>query len=190
MVTKLRKETIERFVNANGYEIAEKQGITAASSASNLSRPTVYAILQKYPKQPKRIIPQYIKDFETTEDLSPSLFTSTVTVQTVRKFTARLQEVLEALNLPLKVIWAPCSNRAIHGEIKQETIFIYDENKEDAIETFQHELYEYKFKEVTHLYMAMTNALLEILQKEIYSRKKAFFDSLPSLQRAIQSLKK
>ena len=53
---KLRKKTIEQFVNANGYEIAEKQGITAASTASNLSRPTVYAILQKYPKQPKRIL--------------------------------------------------------------------------------------------------------------------------------------
>ena len=64
----LKKETIEQFVKANGYEIAEKQGITAASIASNLSRPTVYAILQKYPKQPKRIIPQYVKDWENTED--------------------------------------------------------------------------------------------------------------------------
>ena len=126
---------------------------------------------------------------ETTEDLSPSLFTKTVTIQTFRKFTARMQEVLEALNLPLKVIWAPCSNQKIHGEIKQGTIFIYDENKEDAIETFQHELYEYKFKEVTRLHMAMVNALLEVLQKEIYNRKESFFDSLPSLQRAIQSLK-
>ena len=67
MDSKLRKETIEQFVNANGYEIAEKQGVTAASIASNLSRPTVYAILQKYPKQPKRIIPQYLKDWENTE---------------------------------------------------------------------------------------------------------------------------
>ena len=67
MDSKLRKETIEQFVNANGYEIAEKQGVTAASIASILSRPTVYAILQKYPQQPKRIIPQYLKDWENTE---------------------------------------------------------------------------------------------------------------------------
>jgi hypothetical protein len=67
MVSILRKETIEQFVNANGYEIAKKQGITAASVASNLSRPTVYAILQKYPQQPKRTVPQYTKNFDNTE---------------------------------------------------------------------------------------------------------------------------
>lgn len=67
MTSILRKETIEQFVNANGYEIAKTQGITAAATASNLSRPTVYAILQKYPQQPKRTVPQYIKDFDNTE---------------------------------------------------------------------------------------------------------------------------
>lgn len=126
---------------------------------------------------------------EAAEDLSPSLFTKTVTPQTIRKFTTRMQDVLEALNLPLKVIWAPCSNRAVHGEIKQGTIFVYDDNKEDAIETFQHELYEYKFKEVTRLHMAMTNALLEVLQKEIYTRKEAFFDFLPRFQESMKNLR-
>ncbi|MCL2643442.1 MAG: site-specific integrase [Candidatus Bathyarchaeota archaeon] len=67
MSVKIRRETLEQFVNANGYEIAEKHGVTAASNASGLSRPTVYAILQRYPKQPKRAIPQYIKDFNTSE---------------------------------------------------------------------------------------------------------------------------
>ncbi len=67
MVSKLRKETIEQFVNANGYAIAKTQGVTAAAIASRLSRPTVYGILQKYPEQPKRTVPQYVKDFKNTE---------------------------------------------------------------------------------------------------------------------------
>ena len=67
MDSKLRKETIEQFVNANGYTIAKTQGITAAATASGLSRPTVYEILQKYPQQPKRTVPQYVKDFDNTE---------------------------------------------------------------------------------------------------------------------------
>ena len=67
MVGQLRKETVEQFVKVNGYEIVLKQGVTAAAKASGLSRPTVYAILQKYPKQPKRVIPQHIKDYENTE---------------------------------------------------------------------------------------------------------------------------
>ncbi len=66
-MSKLRKETIEQFINADGYNIAKTQGITAAANASGLSRPTVYEILQKYPQQPKRTIPQYIKDFDNTE---------------------------------------------------------------------------------------------------------------------------
>ncbi|MDR2700054.1 MAG: hypothetical protein LBC12_04490 [Nitrososphaerota archaeon] len=67
MSAKLRKETAERFVDANGYVIAEKQGVTAAAQVCGLSRPTVYAILQKYPKRPKRAVPQYVKDFASTE---------------------------------------------------------------------------------------------------------------------------
>jgi hypothetical protein len=67
MVAKLRKDAVERFVEANGYEVVLKQGVTAAASVSGLSRPTVYAILQRYPKQPKRVVSQYIKDFDATE---------------------------------------------------------------------------------------------------------------------------
>ena len=67
MCAKLRKETVERFVKANGYTVALKHGVTAAANASGLSRPTVYAILKKHPKQPKRVIPQHIKDYENTE---------------------------------------------------------------------------------------------------------------------------
>jgi site-specific recombinase XerD len=85
MASTIRKETIEQFVTSNGYEIAEKQGITAASVATNLSRPTIYAILQKYPKQPKRIIPQYIKDFETTEGAKQFLAKNRNRIKTWRK---------------------------------------------------------------------------------------------------------
>ncbi|MDR2203561.1 MAG: site-specific integrase [Nitrososphaerota archaeon] len=85
MGVKLRKETVERFVNANGYEIVEKQGITAASDVSGLSRPTVYAILEKYPKQPKRIIPQYVKDFDTTEGAKQFLSKNRNRIKTWKK---------------------------------------------------------------------------------------------------------
>jgi hypothetical protein len=85
MSVKLRKETVERFVNANGYEIAQKQGVTTASNVSGLSRPTVYAILQRYPKQPKRIVPQYIKDFDTTEGAKQFLSKNRNRIKTWKK---------------------------------------------------------------------------------------------------------
>jgi hypothetical protein len=48
----LKKDTLEQFINANGFEIAKELGVTDAARASGLSRPTVYAILQKYKKKP------------------------------------------------------------------------------------------------------------------------------------------
>jgi hypothetical protein len=52
-MSSLKDETLKRFSDANGFEIAKELGVTAASQASGLSRPTVYAILQEYKKQPK-----------------------------------------------------------------------------------------------------------------------------------------
>jgi hypothetical protein len=52
LVSRLKEDTIEQFINANGFEIATEKGVTAAAQASGLSRPTVYAILQDYKKKP------------------------------------------------------------------------------------------------------------------------------------------
>ncbi len=84
-MSNLRKETLEQFINANGYLIAKVQGITAAATASGLSRPTVYEILQKYPQQPKRTVPQYIKDFDNAEGAKLFLAKNRNRIKTWRK---------------------------------------------------------------------------------------------------------
>jgi hypothetical protein len=104
------------------------------------------------------------------------------------KLQTRMQKALYQLDLPLQVLWLPNEKMTIHGEINQQTIFIYDENEKDALATFEHEVYEYKFREVTRLYRAMVNSLLEVLEKEIYARKESFFDFLPLLQEAIKEI--
>jgi hypothetical protein len=103
--------------------------------------------------------------------------------------TAKMQKTLDRLNLPLRVVWTPRGIAAIHGEIKQGVIYIYDSNPKEAVETFEHEVYEYKFKEVTKIYRTMVNSLIEIIEKEIYARKEAFFDFLPLLQESMKALK-
>lgn len=112
------------------------------------------------------------------------------TRRNMRKLTDKLQGVLGRLNLPLKVIWAPNDNMFVHGEIKSNVILIYDSCEKDAIETFQHEVYEFKFKEVTRLYRSMFNSLLEVMEKEIYARKEAFFDFLPFFQETMVDIEK
>jgi hypothetical protein len=101
----------------------------------------------------------------------------------------KMQEILNRLNLPLRVNWVPDKTRQVHGEIKRHTIFVYDEREYDAIVTFEHEVCEHKFKEATRLYRSMVNSLLDVLEKEVYCRKESFFDFLPILQEAMKSLK-
>lgn len=104
------------------------------------------------------------------------------------KLQTRMQKALYRLNLPLQVVWAPNENMPVHGEIKQYTIYIYDKNQKDALATFEHEVYEYKFKEVTRLYRSMVNSLLDVIEKETYARKEAFFDFLPVLEETMKNL--
>ena len=108
---------------------------------------------------------------------------------TSRKLEEKLQKILDRLNLPLEVVWTPNENMQVHGEIKQQIISIYDMREKAAIATFEHEVYEYKLKEVTKLYRVMVNSLIDIIEKEIYSRKETFFDFLPLFQEAMKSLK-
>jgi hypothetical protein len=102
---------------------------------------------------------------------------------------AKMQKTLDRLNLPLRVLWTPRDSATIHGEIKQGVIYIYDANSKEAIETFEHEVYEYKFKEVTRMQRAMINSLIEVIEKEIYARKEAFFDFLPLFRKSMGDLK-
>jgi len=107
-----------------------------------------------------------------------------------KMLTEKMQKTINHLNLPLKVLWLPKEECVIHGEIKQGTLFIYSTDEKEALETFKHEIYEYKFKEITRLHMSIVNSLLEILQKEIYHKKEAFFDFLPHFHETMEELNK
>jgi hypothetical protein len=39
----------------------------------------------------------------------------------------QMQRTLDRLGIPLTVVWAPDSNRSVHGEIKQDVLCVYDE---------------------------------------------------------------
>jgi site-specific recombinase XerD len=64
---KPKQSTVDCFIRSNGYQIAEQQGVTAAANASGLSRPTVYAILKEYPRQPKRTGPSDLEYWESSK---------------------------------------------------------------------------------------------------------------------------
>lgn len=98
---------------------------------------------------------------------------------------AKMQRALDRLGLPLKVVWNPETSNGKHGQIESGFLFIYDDDEREAWCTFQHEVYEYKFKEVTQPYYALLNSLIDGVQKLVYQRKENFLESLPSVDKVI-----
>jgi len=62
----VKKTTIHKFVSRQGYELVEKFGKSETSKMLEISRPTINAILKKYPTPPQRTIPKYVFQWEET----------------------------------------------------------------------------------------------------------------------------
>ena len=72
-----------------------------------------------------------------------------------------------------------------HVQIRLILILIYDRNESEAWLTFEHEVYDCKFKEVTFPYRTLVNSLIETVEKLTYERKEKFIDSLPRISEII-----
>jgi len=103
--------------------------------------------------------------------------------------TSRMQRCLDRLGVPLKVMWVPKPNSEKHGEIDSNILFIYDKSEREAWLTFEHEVYEWKFKEVTFPYRTLVNSLIEAVEKLAYERKEKFLEFLPKIAEIIKEEK-
>lgn len=95
-----------------------------------------------------------------------------------------LEEELERLKrklsmgYELKVFWLPDSSSSLSGEVKGETIFIYEEDFDRALETLKHEFLDYAISQVIEPYKRVANTLILILNKEAYRRKEKLVENL------------
>jgi hypothetical protein len=86
-------------------------------------------------------------------------------------------------------LWLPKASSNKHGEINSNCLLIYDKNEREAWLTFEHEVYEFKFKEVTYAYRALVNSLIEAIEKLTYERKEKFLKFLPKIAEIISEEK-
>jgi len=82
----------------------------------------------------------------------------------------RLKRILE-LGYELRVRWIPNNNSKISEEVKGQTIFVYDEEEELAVETLKHEFIDYATSKVIEPYKEATNKLITLINEEAYRRK-------------------
>jgi hypothetical protein len=111
------------------------------------------------------------------------------TATTISKIEKKMQKLVDSFNIPLRVVWCPDPKAKCHGEIANSCIEIYDVDKEEAWNTFTHEMLEYTLKKVTNIYLETVNALIEVIQKIAYKEKESFIESIPALIDSIQKAK-
>jgi hypothetical protein len=99
-----------------------------------------------------------------------------------------MQLCLDHLCIPLTVCWVPDKTKAVHGQIYDSNIFIYDSDEKEAWLTLQHEITEYKLQSVTRPYRLLANALIETIEKSVYVQKEEFIEFLPKMSAVIQEV--
>ena len=92
----------------------------------------------------------------------------------------RLKKKL-GLGYELQVSWVPDKNSALSGEVKGETIFIYEEKHEKALETLKHEFLDYSISRIIEPYKKVTNKLIMLINEEAYLRKEKLIEKLLQL---------
>jgi hypothetical protein len=102
---------------------------------------------------------------------------------------SKMQRCLDRLGVPLKVVCVARVDSTKHGEINSSCLFIYDKEDSEAWLTFEHEVYEFKFKEVTYAYRTLVNSLIEGVEKLAYERKEKFLESLPRISQVVREEK-
>ena len=92
----------------------------------------------------------------------------------------RLKRLLR-MGYELKVVWLPNNNSNLSGEVKGETIYVYEEEVEKALETLKHEFLDYSISQVIEPYRQLTNKLIMLINEEAYKRKEMLVENLRRL---------
>ena len=92
----------------------------------------------------------------------------------------RLKKILK-LGYELKVRWIPNINPRIYGEVKGDYIYVYNEDREVALETLKHEFLDCAISKVIEPYKEVTNKLIALINENAYRNKEKLLEVLCNL---------
>ena len=82
----------------------------------------------------------------------------------------------------LTVRWTPRPYVNISGEVIINTIYVYDENVQEAINTLKHEYLDCLLtRKLVNPLVTLVNTLIKIIEKEIYNEKERIVNTLSKL---------
>jgi len=112
-----------------------------------------------------------------------------MTVLSNYNFQIELEEELERFKrilkfgYELKVRWVPNNNSKLSEEVRGDYIYIYDQDREVAVETLKHEFIDYAISKVIEPYKEVTNRLISFINEDAYRRKENLVNMLAQLIR-------
>lgn len=95
----------------------------------------------------------------------------------------RLQ-MLTGLGISLKVIWEPRNRSVLSGEVKGDSIYVYEEDEKRALETLWHEFLDYCVSKAIEPYREVTNKLIALINEEAYKRKEQVVEAITRLSKS------
>jgi hypothetical protein len=111
------------------------------------------------------------------------------------RLEARLREELEwlkevsGMGFELKVTVKPDASSVYAGEVKGDTIIVYDVEEEEALETLLHEFLEYCLSQAIAPYRDFTNWVIKMVNEDSYKRKERVVKALAKILKAYSQRK-
>jgi len=109
-------------------------------------------------------------------------FTGVGAVQ--NKLEEELQRILTklGLNLDLRVVWTPDPPNSLSGEVRGNTIYIYEVEEEKAIQALRHEVVDHLVtSRIVKPLVDLINLLIKAREAEIYEEKEKIVETLSKI---------
>jgi len=99
------------------------------------------------------------------------------------KLQKELERLKNRLNIghELRVVWAPTPNSKLSGEVKNATIYVYEQEENKAVEVLKHEFIDYLVSQAIEPYKSVANKLIQLLNEIAYKRKEEIVENLAKL---------
>jgi hypothetical protein len=86
------------------------------------------------------------------------------------------------LNLDLRVVWTPDPPNSLSGEVKGNTIYIYEVEEEKAIQALRHEVVDHLVtSRIVKPLVDLINLLIKAREAEIYKEKEKIVETLSKI---------
>jgi hypothetical protein len=86
------------------------------------------------------------------------------------------------LNLDLRVVWTPDPPNSLSGEVRGNTIYIYEVEEEKAIQSLRHEVVDHLItSRIVKPLVDLINLLIKAREAEIYKEKEKIVETLSKI---------